>query len=897
MRKKLCCILTILCIGLLSTLTSAAPLAQNGRIDLSSWNFKSEGPAALDGNWEFYWDRLYTPDRFQKKPQPEMNSTFYIPECWNEGYELNGETLDGKGMATFRLTVLGLPAGEQMAFQVPLMNTAYRLWANGRLISSNGRVGDSADISVPEFMPKTVVFGETSGQIELVLQISNFHHYNGGIWKSIRLGRVEGVFGEAQRQTAIDLFMIGAILIMALYHFGLFALRPNEVSPLFFGLFCLVVAFRIAIKGSAIFSDFFPGVSWELLLKLDYFTLFFGLPYYCAFINSLYPVEFSRRILNVIIVISVIYIAFTLLTPATIYPAYLSYYQIIMVLSSLYTLYALVRATINKREGARGVLAGCLIIIVTLVNDILYNQEIIHTGEFVGFGLLIMIFFQSYVLSAKFSKAFALVEQLSVHLDHLVKERTAAIKDLLDNTGQGFFSFANDFRIQEYTSRATTEFFGHAIENKNALELLYPESAEDKAEVFKLVFEQTGNLELVEGILPSEVKRGDRIYRVDYHWIKPRENSEGRVMIVMTDITTQRGLELQLKSDEERNQMIVKIAVDRSGFIEFLNETDHCLAFVEEQLSNSPAEIDVTALFRQFHTIKGGMASYFFMDVSEKAHHIENLLDTIRSDGAVPGENLIESLQEETRQLKEILQATLDSLEDIVPKQLVKAGFQPFYKISDSKISALERLLKDELSAQPEVRSALTNLRKQPVRNILKKLASDAENLAVKEGKRIKVGLKGEEIELLHSVYKPLFASLIHLIRNCVDHGIEDPDSRLAFDKSEIGHIAIRVGLDRDQLVIDIFDDGAGIDTEAVKQKAFEKGLLDAAKLASISDSEAVRLIFHPGFSTAEAVSDLSGRGVGMDAVSDEVTKLGGQIEVESTVGKGTCFSIRVPNL
>ncbi len=899
MKRKLYVITIAFCLNLIylagPAFSSSIPLAEKGVLDASSWDFVSAGPLNLDGQWEFYWNKLYYPDDFSSGGVSQRTGYIDAPGYW-DGYMVNGKDLTGLGYATFYLKIKNLPPNKLIAFDLPLMHTAYRLWANGELIATNGVVGTSKATSEPQFLPKTPVLKQMATEVDLVLQISNFHHNNGGIWQTLKIGLEEDISAMDQMRTGIELFILGAILIMALYHFALFALRRKEPSPMFFGLFCLDVAFRISIHGVTFFSVIFPNASWEVLVKLDYFTLYFGLSFFCAFIQSLFPAEFKRIVLNIIVGISALFVIFTIVMPATVFTAYLVLFQAVMVLTSLYTLAVLIWSSVKKREGARVVLIGCFLIIIAQVNDILYNHEVIHTAEIIGFGLFFMIFLQSYVLSAKFSKAFDMVEELSVGLDRMVKERTAAIKDLLDNTGQGFFSFARDYKVQPFTSKATDDFFGKPIEDENALELMYPNGYEDKEKLLNLIFEDAGNLGLVEGILPSEVTRDDHIYKVDYHWIESRQNVEGRIMIVMTDITTQRKLERQLKADEEKNQMIVKIAVDRHGFIDFLNEVNMCLDKIKEILSGSASDMSIKELFRYFHTIKGGMSSYFFYKVADKAHDIENLLESVRTDSALPTEDLLKSVDKETDQLKEELKKTLRDLDQIIPKQLIEAGFQPYFRISESKISRLEAILENEMRTNPALAGAIKGLRRQPIRNIMKKFASDAEGLAVNLGKKVNITLEGEDTEIVHNSFKPMLSSLIHIVRNCVDHGIEEPETRLAAHKPEVGTLDIKVEADDKELKINISDDGAGIDADAIKSIALEKGLIGTTQVESMTESELVKLIFTPGFSTNEIVTDLSGRGVGMDAVAEEVAKLRGSIDVLSTPGVGTQFLITVPN-
>jgi len=886
--------LVMILAGADSAFAGTGPTAVNGVMAFQAWDLSRDGSINLDGKWAFYWNQLLTPEDFKQGSEPVKSGYIAVPGYWNK-IEIDGKPVGGGGAATFRLRLQHLKPGQLLSLDIPLMHTAYRLWANGRIISENGVVGRSPDTSIPQYLPKTPNLVTDDGMVDLVLQVSNFSHTNGGIWQSLKLGTHEEISRISQLRTAFDLFLLGAIFIMSLYHFGLFALRRKEKSTLFFGVFCLVISFRLSIHGSTILSVLFPDISWELLVKLDYFVLYIGLVFFSAFLQTLYPQEFPRKIVNLIAVPAIAFILFTTVVPAFIFTAYLVYFQAIMGLSCLYYLVVLARASYRRREGAGVVLGGCVVLIASLVNDVLYNHEIIQTADLVGAGLFVMIFSQSFVLSLRFSKAFITVEELSANLEGQVRERTAAIKDLLDNTGQGFFSFAEDYTVQRYTSRAVREFFGRSIENENALGLLFPENSQQRQEVLDLVFSQTGDLALVKDLLPAELKKDGKIYQMDYHWIPPQENTAGRIMIVLTDITAQRDLEHRLMADEERNRMIVKIAVDRHGFLSFLNAINRCLDEARQILELPVADIQADVLFRHYHTVKGGLASYLFKAAAEKAHGIESRLDEVRSGQVLINDQLVVVIRQETEELGTILQQTLHGLEHILPRELLNAAQQGYFRIPERKIQALEKALSDSSRVDPAVASAVGDLRKQPVRNVLKKFADDARELGEQLHKPLKVKLQGEDTELVHEPFKPLFASLIHLIRNAVDHGIEPPDVRAMLGKPEIGEVTIQAAIDGDDFIIRVADNGGGVDSFAVKSKAVKNGIITSQQAESMSEQEVIQLIFRPGFSTQEAVSDLSGRGVGMDAVASEVAALKGRIQIESRIGEGTRFILTLP--
>ena len=155
--------------------------------------------------------------------------------------------------------------------------------------------------------------------------------------------------------------------------------------------------------------------------------------------------------------------------------------------------------------------------------------------------------------------------------------------------------------------------------------------------------------------------------------------------------------------------------------------------------------------------------------------------------------------------------------------------------------------------------------------------------------------LEGEQTEADKNIIEALADPLIHIVRNSLDHGLETPEVRRAAGSPETGTLTIRAAQQADRVVIEIIDDGKGIDPAVIKRKAYEKGLIDEAALERIDDREAVNLIFAAGLSTAEVISDLSGRGVGMDVVRSAVDKINGTVVIESELGKGTSIRISLP--
>jgi two-component system chemotaxis sensor kinase CheA len=185
------------------------------------------------------------------------------------------------------------------------------------------------------------------------------------------------------------------------------------------------------------------------------------------------------------------------------------------------------------------------------------------------------------------------------------------------------------------------------------------------------------------------------------------------------------------------------------------------------------------------------------------------------------------------------------------------------------------------------------SLRMIPIRQTFQKMQRIVRDVSKELGKDIQLQLSGEDTEVDKTVLEALMDPLVHLVRNAADHGIETPEKRSAAGKLTQGNIRLRAFHRSGHLIIEIQDDGAGMDSARLIQKAREKGLLKPDQ--SLSDEEARLLIFHPGFSTKEAVSDISGRGVGMDVVRTQIEALQGDIQIQTEVGKGTLFSLKLP--
>lgn len=208
---------------------------------------------------------------------------------------------------------------------------------------------------------------------------------------------------------------------------------------------------------------------------------------------------------------------------------------------------------------------------------------------------------------------------------------------------------------------------------------------------------------------------------------------------------------------------------------------------------------------------------------------------------------------------------------------------------SNSDIARLDRITSDMQYQVMDVRLVQVGFLFHKFHRVLR-------DAAVIEKKKVRLELEGTESEIDRNILKIISDSLVHLVRNSVGHGIELPAERLKKGKDEIGTVTLRASNEKDTVIIEIEDDGAGVDVNRIKQKAIEKGLLSKEFANSISEQEAISFIFEAGFSNADEINEISGRGVGLDAVRSSVESMGGEISIQTTLGKGTIFRLALPS-
>lgn len=385
-------------------------------------------------------------------------------------------------------------------------------------------------------------------------------------------------------------------------------------------------------------------------------------------------------------------------------------------------------------------------------------------------------------------------------------------------------------------------------------------------------------------------------------------------------------------------------AADDDATHEFLVESYEHLDRVERELLGQAPSID--AIFRGLHTIKGTAGFFGYERIGDVAHAAESVLDKLR-DGELAFSSPIASvLLDAVDALRLMLAAVeqrghddagdhaallgaLSGLQQQAapPAPVVAAAAPVAAPASDTTIRVDVELL-DELmdlagelvlarnqllqragsggdalaqTAQridritSELHDGVMRMRMQPIGGTWSKLPRIVRDLAGELGKQVRLELDGSDTGLDRSIIEAIRDPLTHVVRNAIDHGIEKPDARVRAGKPAEGVLRLRASHEGGHVMLEVSDDGAGIDPARVRAKALERGVVGVERAAQMTDAEVIELVFEPGFSTADTVTAISGRGVGMDVVKHNIQAIGGVVAIDSRCGAGTTMRIKLP--
>lgn len=516
------------------------------------------------------------------------------------------------------------------------------------------------------------------------------------------------------------------------------------------------------------------------------------------------------------------------------------------------------------------------------INDFVYPDAIYKENN-INFSLIIKILIGVAFLLSGF---YYWNRKLS-KLNTKIQQSQNKVSLLLNNAGQGFLVFKDDFRIDNEYSKECEKLLGENIASQNISKLLFSDDSKQKFFTNTLLSALNEKMPVKRNsylsLLPSIILLNKKAVKLEYKII-----DDSTVMLILTNVTTQKKLENKIKKEQEIFKMIVAVASESEIFYDVIDEYN---TFITNKINTK----DINELYRIIHTFKGTFSQLYMEDVVKSLHSFETLLSNIIKEGFIDQEKLEEIIA--NHDFKTAFLEAKRIIVEILGEEFLYS--HNYVKIDVSNILDLQckisKMIGDKELASPECQEILCriqDLSKQSLYTLLKPYDSLVKKLSIRFSKDIdKLIIDGDKEILVKENIKPFIKSLGHIFRNSVDHGIEIPEIRIEKNKSEKGIIKCQFKQINNKLYISISDNGSGLNISRIREIAISQDI----DISSLKEEDVYKIIFNNNFTTKNTVSDISGRGIGMSAVKNELEKLNGVVNIISKKDIGTTFEFVIP--
>lgn len=392
--------------------------AKSGVLDLRDWNWAITGSVSLQGEWAFFPRQLLAPEELPALPSAEADR-IEVPGMWRDS-DLTASPMPGHGYATYGLRVLLPEDAPPLSMKVIDAGTAYTVYVNGVKMHGAGVIGTTADSSIPDFKRLLFQLPQPSDrELHLVVQVSNYHYRSGGLWNHIALGPTEQLFMLYNESLAYSIGLASAISVIALYHLGLFSLRREDRSTLYFALFCLAIVVRILCTDERFITQLLPGIRYNNMVRLEFMSFLLAPPAALAFLGCVMPRCYVLWQLRAIQVTGVLLAAFVVVTDAALFTEVLPAFQSYLLFCCGFGLLILIQGVRLRVQMAQGFLIGFIIMSLMVINDVLVSIGVLQTPLLLaGVGLFCFIVIQAYAISLRSAQAYASITELTGELEN-----------------------------------------------------------------------------------------------------------------------------------------------------------------------------------------------------------------------------------------------------------------------------------------------------------------------------------------------------------------------------------------------------------------------------------------------------------------------------------------------
>ena len=508
-----------------------------------------------------------------------------------------------------------------------------------------------------------------------------------------------------------------------------------------------------------------------------------------------------------------------------------------------------------------------------------YNQEIFYLSAFLS------IIFLYFVLSNGYKQFSSTKEILNLNKQ---------VNDLLNNTKEGFLSFNENLKCDNTFSAECKKIFNlEDVSNLDISQLLFPDNEADK-DLFldgisrAIGTEDNNTKDIFLSLLPKEQIIDDKNIKIEYKHLK-----KNKFMLILTDVTNTNRLKSKLFYQNQVQKMVVAVASNKNDFVEIKDDFE---IFINRVLRlkdiSSPM---IKNIQRELHTFKGIFVQKEMIFIADHIHYLEKNIRQLYSN-----EQILYVIIEAN--LGDVFKKDIDIINSILGNDFLTSAKSINVNIDsiddiESKLLEFSTTINNfEKKTIDNIVNEVKELKNESLKQMLSPYVSYVKLLSTKLEKDIyELEINGDADTKVPSRFKPFMKSLIHLFNNCADHGIEDIETRINLGKDEIGRIKCNFQIISDMVLLQISDDGNGIDTNKLLISAIEKNIKTKEELELMSEEEICKLIFTDNLTTKEELSQTSGVGIGMNIIKKELEKLDAKFSIENKPGTGVTFSFYIP--
>ncbi|MFW6234895.1 MAG: LuxR C-terminal-related transcriptional regulator [Spirochaetota bacterium] len=407
-RKAKIALFFLVGFGAMAAYPQAGSQGSTAVLDLSEHDFSSDGIADLTGDWLIFWETLLEPDdlggRSLDALAADADGMFSMPHTWNS-WELDSQPVGGFGYATFVAELRLPPDMERFALWIPNASTAYALWINDDLVAVNGVVGDDREQSRPQYIVNTVQYAPEQSPVRLTLQVSNFHHRRGGMWRALRLGTPEQIGTLDVQETTYDLLLLGSFLALGLFNLFLFGnarartsghghrfpANPAQMVPLFLALTFFAMSARVIVTGQILATRLFPAFPWSLQLRVEYLSAMVVLALFSLIAGNTYPTVVPKNVVRLVLVFVAVNATIAVLFPPLIYSRIVTSYNIVKSILLLVLTIRFVAWLAQGHREAWPMIGTVIIFFLITFGETLHYREVILSRDFAPVGFIVSL--------------------------------------------------------------------------------------------------------------------------------------------------------------------------------------------------------------------------------------------------------------------------------------------------------------------------------------------------------------------------------------------------------------------------------------------------------------------------------------------------------------------------